>query len=120
MDLGILAAFFSAEELAPGNAFRIRAAAQPAPMHGLGTDPYAVAEARHGEVAAQPHIDDVVKRPNLLSPVPRHAAADREDAQPLGPMDALSVVVEIEERIVGRHAAAKLFQALLFAGRILL
>ena len=45
------------------------------------------------------HVDDVREWAGLLGPVAGHAAADGEDAEPLGAEGPLRVVVEIQERV---------------------
>ena len=83
MDFGEAAPLLDAEELAPGDPFRVGAAAQAAPMDGLRADPHAVAEPRHRQLGPQPHVDDVAEGADLLGPIAGHAAADGEDADPL-------------------------------------
>ena len=68
-------------------------------MLRLRADADAVAEALGLDFYAVPARRSLDIRRHLLRPVPRHAATDREDAEPRSARDELRVVLQIEERI---------------------
>jgi len=100
VDLGEAAALRLGHELTPRHAFRIRAAGQPAPVRRLRADAHRVLVARRAQVDAEPVVHDVDVGPDLLGPVPRHAPADGEDAQPLRAQGEAGEAVEVEVGVV--------------------
>ncbi len=97
---GKAAAFFGRNELAPGYGFAVGAARQSAPVHRLGTDAHSVVKALQRQLFPAPAMTQLDERPKLLRPIPGHAAADGEDAQPLLLQQRFRVVFQILKRIV--------------------
>ena len=103
VDLGEAAALGGRDELAPGDALEVGAAREAAPVPRLGADPHRVEVSRRREVDAETVVRDVDVGPDLLRPVSRHPASDREDAELLRPEGELREAVEVEvEPRIGR------------------
>ncbi len=98
-NFGEAAAFGGGDELAPGHPFAVAAAGEAAPMLRFRADADAVAEALGIGFFAVPARRRLEIRRDLLRPVPRHAAADREDAEPYSAGDEVRVVLQVEEGI---------------------
>ena len=80
-DFGELAAFGGRDELAPGDGFAVRGAAESAPVDGLGADAQAVVVALEGEILAASAMAQLDVGAELLSPIAGNAAADGEDSE---------------------------------------
>src|SRR5260370_7418259 len=78
-------------------------------MHALRTEAQAVVIALERQVLAEAAVPQFDERAKLLRPVPRHAAPDGEDSQPLLPQQGGCEVFEIFERIEAHSVPAGRF-----------
>jgi hypothetical protein len=117
-DFGELAAFFGWDEFAPAYGFGVGAAAEAAPVDGLGADTNAVVVALEGKifVAAAGHEFGVDAE--LLRPVARDAAPDGEDTHFFGSHHGGGESFKILKGIEAEERALVAFAGVLVEGEI--
>ena len=86
-------------ELPPTDSFRIRATGKTTPVDWFRANPDPITKPRNRQIESQPLVGDVKKGANLLSPVSRHAAADRHDAQSLSFSGESRILLKVQKRI---------------------
>src|SRR5215467_14367728 len=99
-------AFFDWHKLAPGNRLAVGAAGKPSPVHGFRADSDAIVKALQNQLFSASTMSEINVRAELLRPIPRHAAADGEDAESFLFQQSFRIVFQIVEWIVAKRLLA--------------